>query len=148
MDASLRHSSPFDPSKHGYKALHEVLFPYQVFLLSQSEDDIRCQRTESVILEGYILELLGSSVRIITRVLTRILESDAVPEVMGSLKKTQLGVLLPYLINTLYLGNFSCYITEHLHSGVDELALLWCKLLTICKLNVGMNGLVRDLYEN
>ena len=121
-----------------------MLFPYQVFLLSQSEDDIRCQRTESVILEGYILELFGSSVRMITRVLTRILESDAIPEVMGSLKKTQLGVLLPYLINTLYLGNFSCYIAEHLHSGVDELALLWCKLLTICKLNVGIGALARE----
>lgn len=138
MDASLRHASCFNPSKHCQRALQDVLFPYQIFLLSQSEDDIRCQRTESIILEGYILELLASSVRIITRTLTRILESDAVPEVMGSLRKTQLGILLPYLINSLYLGNYSCYITEHLHSGVDELALLWCKLLTICKLNVGM----------
>ena len=109
----------------------DVLFPYQIYLLSQSEDDIRGIRTESVILEGYIIDLFASCVRIITTTLTRILESDAVPEVMSSLKLTPIGVLLPYMMNVLYLGNFSCFITEYLHSGIDELALLWCKLLYV-----------------
>ena len=114
----------------------DVLFPYQIYLLSQSEDDIRGIRTESVILEGYIIDLFASCVRIITTTLTRILESDAVPEVMSSLKLTPIGVLLPYMMNVLYLGNFSCFITEYLHSGIDDLALLWCKLLSICRLDV------------
>lgn len=138
---SSHHTLSYSPSKFATKALVDVLFPYQVYLLSQSQDDIETKRTESLILKGYISALFSSCVRIITKTITHILESDVVPEVMVSLQWTQIGVLVPYVMNVLYLGSFSSVLTELLHSGIDELALLWCKLLTICRIQVLPNCL-------
>ena len=126
----------YSPSKFATRALVDVLFPFQVYLLSQSQDDIETKRTESLILKGYISALFSSCVRIITKSLTRILEKDTVPEVMTSLFETPLGQLLPYVLSCLYIHNYSTFIGEHLSSDVEDLALLWCKLLTLCHINV------------
>lgn len=126
----------YTPSKPCAHVISRVLFPYQVYLFSQTEGDFSCLRTESIILEFYLLQLFPLCVRIITKSLTRILEKDVIPEVMSSLFETPLGQLLPYALSCLYIHNYSTYIGEHLSSEVEDLALLWCKLLTICRTEV------------
>lgn len=131
------HSSQgYTPSKACSHILKNVLFPFQIYLFSQAEGDFSCLRTESIILEFYLLQLFPLCVRIITKSLTRILEKDTVPEVMTSLFETPLGQLLPYVLSCLYIHNYSTFIGEHLSSDVEDLALLWCKLLTLCHINV------------
>lgn len=126
----------YKPSKPCAHVMSHILFPYQVYLFSQAEGDFSCLRTESIILEFYLLQLFPLCVRIITKSLTRILEKDVIPEVMSSLFETPLGQLLPYALSCLYIHNYSTYIGEHLSSEVEDLALLWCKLLTICRTEV------------
>ena len=55
---SSHHMLSYSPSKFATRALMDVLFPFQVYLLSQSQEDIETKRTESLILKGYISALL------------------------------------------------------------------------------------------
>lgn len=124
----------FTPSKECSRILNEVLFPFQVYLLSQAEGDLTHSRTESVILEEYLKILFHAAVRFITSSITRVLESESVSDLMMSLEATFLNHLLLYVLSRLYLGEFSYRISDLMNVAIDELALLWGKFLSLCKI--------------
>ena len=57
--------------------LQTILYPFQIYLLSQAEDDISAQRSESLILEGYIMFLLSSSIRIVRKTVECIVQNPS-----------------------------------------------------------------------
>lgn len=126
------HGSCFCPSKTYSFYLHEVLFPFQLYLLSQTDGDATCQRTESVILEGYLMLLLSLCVRIVNKVIGWIEEHPEEEAVLfTSLNESVLGVLLSCLLSFLYLGRFSHHVASTLRSDLNDLTCLWCRLLTL-----------------
>ena len=89
------HGACFVPSKTYRFYLHEVLFPFQLYLLSQADGDASCQRTESVILEGYLMLLLSLCVRVVNNMIGWIQERpEEEPVLFTSLNESVLGVLL------------------------------------------------------
>ena len=124
----------FTPSKESGRLLNEVLFPFQVYLLSQAEGDLTHSRTESIILEEYLKILFQAAVRFITSSITRVLESESVSDLMMSLETTFLNHLLLYVLSRLYLGEFSYRISDLMNVAIDELALLWGKFLSLCRI--------------
>ena len=112
------------------------MFPFQIYIFSQAEGDIYATRSEYVILEFYLIQLFSLSIRMITKTITKVLEKDAIPEIMSSFAHTPLGELVPHALSFLYIFNYSINIAHHLQSDLEDLALLWCKLLSICKIHV------------
>ena len=126
------HSACFVPSKTYRFYLHEVLFPFQLYLLSQADGDASCQRTESVILEGYLMLLLSLCVRVVNNMIGWIQERpEEEPVLFTSLNESVLGVLLSYLLSFLYLGRFSHHVASTLRSDLNDLTCLWCRLLSL-----------------
>ena len=126
------HATCFLPSKVYALYLHDVLFPFQLYLLSQAEGDTTCQRTESVILEGYLMILLSMSIRIINKVigcLQQRPEDEAI--LFTSLSESVVGVLLSYLLSFLYVGTFSHHVASTLRSDLNDLTCLWCRRLCL-----------------
>ena len=122
--------SAYSPSPLSHLLLHSVLFPFQVYLLSQAVGDTSCQRTESLILEGYLMQLLSSSVRILSCVIATISKTpEAQAILMTSLNETVLGVLFSHLLSMLYLEEFCHHIASILRSDLHEVTLLWCRLM-------------------
>lgn len=114
--------------------LDYVLFPFQVYLLSQAEGDLTHSRTESLILEEYLHTLFQTAVQFITSCISRVLESEGVSDLMMSLEATFINRLLLYVLSRLYLGEFSYRVSDLLNRAIDELALLWGKFLSLCKI--------------
>ena len=143
----------YSPSALSYLLLHSVLFPFQIYLLSQAVGDTSCQRTESLILEGYLMQLLSSSVRILSCVIATISESPEVQAiVMTSLNETVLGVLFMHLLSMLYLEEFCHHIASSLRSDLHEMTLLWCRLMSTIHVSKSLQQtkddlLVKSVYQ-
>ena len=134
------------PSKLSQIILHEILFPFQIYLIAQAIGDISCQRTESLILEGYVMQLLSSTIRLISRVISLVSErpeSQAI--VITSLNETILGVLLSYLLSMLYLEEYCHHISSYLRSDLHEVTVLWCRLMSLCGVSQSLQKTKDDL---
>ena len=146
-------NNAYSPSTLSYLLLHSVLFPFQIYLLSQAVGDTSCQRTESLILEGYLMQLLSSSVRILSCVIATISESPEVQAiVMTSLNETVLGVLFMHLLSMLYLEEFCHHIASSLRSDLHEMTLLWCRLMSTIHVSKSLQQtkddlLVKSVYQ-
>ena len=134
------HTTTYSPSPQCRRYIEEVLFPFQVYLLSQAEGDIMGKRTESMILEGYVMQLLSLCMRVLSKAKVMIRsQSTEQPIMLTSLQMSPLDRLLPYVLSLLYMGEYSIHIAECLRADLVELTQAWCSLLTICGMDVGMS---------
>ena len=132
-----KYSMSYIPSQLCYRLLHEVLFPFQIYLLSQAEGDTGGVRTESEILEGYLMQLLPLCIRILSKAQSVITSTPSTqPTILTSLAATPLDVLLPYLLSLLYMGNYSLHIATNLRTDLIELTQGWCTLMIMCGVDV------------
>ena len=115
------------------------MFPFQIYLLSQAEGDTAGVRTESEILEGYLMQLLPLCIRIVSSAQSAITTlPSAQPTVLTSLTATPLDVLLPYVLSILYMGHYSLHIAANLRTDLMELTQAWCSLMLLCRVDVGI----------
>ena len=147
-------SSAYIPSSLSYLLLHSVLFPFQIYLISQAVGDTSCQRTESLILEGYLMQVLSSSVRILGCVISTVSESPEIQAViMTSLNETVMGVLFLHLLSMLYLEEFCHHIASSLRSDLHEVTVLWCRLMSLLHVSKSLQQtkddlLVKSVYQS
>ena len=138
---SKKHTTSYVPSRVCHRLLHEVLFPFQIYLLSQAEGDTAGVRTESEILEGYLMQLLPLCIRIVSSVQSIISSNPSVqPIILTSLTATPVDVLLPYLLSILYMGQYSLLIAANLRTDLMELTPAWCSLMLLCGVDVVKKG--------
>ena len=128
------------------------MFPFQIYLLSQAEGDTAGVRTESEILEGYLMQLLPLCIRIVSSAQSAITTlPSAQPTVLTSLTATPLDVLLPYVLSILYMGHYSLHIAANLRTDLMELTQAWCSLMLLCGVDVGIGSMlssrVRKMYS-
>ena len=139
---NTNHTTAYSPSPLCRRYMEEVLFPFQVYLLSQAEGDTTGKRTESMILEGYVMQLLSLCMRVLSKAKVMIRsQSTEQPILLTSLQMSPLDRLLPYVLSLLYMGEYSIHIAECLRTDLVELTQAWCSLLTICGMDVGMREL-------
>lgn len=126
--------------------LQTILYPFQIYLLSQAEDDTSAQRTESLILEGYIMFLLSSSIRIVRKTVECIVQNPSHQAyLITSLSDTVIGSLLSYLLSVLYLGQYSHHVASTLRTDLNDFTKEWCHLLKICKIDQAIQQNKEDL---
>lgn len=134
---SSDHTTAYTPSPLCHRYSDEILFPFQVYLFSQAEGDTAGERTESIILEGYVMQLVSLCARVLSKAKVIIRSNPGEqPILMTSLQKSPLDLLLPYVLSLLYMGNFSMHIAECVRTDLIELTQAWCSLLTICGMDV------------
>ena len=131
------HVNTYSPSRSVDFLLHSVLFPFQIYLFSQAEGDQAGERTESLILEGYLTHLLPICLRILDMVSARIQANPKEqPILFTSLESSFVDALIPYVLSLLNMGQFSARAISLVQEPLFELTRKWCDLLTLSGVDV------------
>ena len=134
------HEDTYSPSKSVRFVLESVLFPFQVYLFSQAEGDETGERTESLILEGYLGLLLPLSDHVLERVFQRVRSRPEEQSVLvTSLEASFLAALLPYALSLLAMGSFAPRVVAALQPLL-ALTTRWRALLSCCGIDVAVWG--------
>lgn len=128
----------FKPSSRARTAVNQVLFPYQIYLFSQAAGDVKGERCETAILQAYCSSLLSSVIRVLTKALPFLYETKRVADVISALRETAIGQLLPYAVNMLYLNDYAMEVVSYISGDLQEVLLMWCKMMKVCTIEVGM----------
>lgn len=131
------HEDTYTASKSVDFILHSVLFPFQIYLLSQAEGDEAGERTESLILEGYLTHLVPICQRILDMVYSRIQTNpEEQPILFTSLESSFVDALFPYVLSLLNMGQFATRIVSVIQEPLFALTQKWCDLLTLSGVDV------------
>lgn len=136
--------SCFKPSSRSQNAINNILFPFQIYLFSQAEGDTTAARSETAIMQAYLSSLCSSCVRILTKSLLFIKQTSRVADVISALRETALGHLLPYAVNVLYVGTFAMDVISYASGDLLELLTMWCQLMKMCCIDVGIGRVLSD----
>lgn len=143
---SFKTTHCFQPSALYEFIIQKILYPFQIYLLSQAEGDTSCQRSESVILEGYVMFVVSSSIRIIHKTIECVIANpDSQSVLVTSLSQSVIGHLLSYLFSMLYLGQYSHHVALTLRRDLNDLTMEWCRLLKVCHIDKALKQTKEDL---
>ncbi|KAK8803542.1 hypothetical protein WA158_001236 [Blastocystis sp. Blastoise] len=136
----------FRPNKYSIIVRDTVLFPFQIYLFSQVQDDINFDRMETHILEYYLDKLFDISQQYI-RFALQLLQSnnEHVLDILYALKESVFGSLMPFICTCLYVGCLPDEVTREFRSDIETVISLWTTFLKEAHLTEG--GLPKNVLN-